>query len=110
MWQELDKDVYVRLSSEEGSPYILSISAVALRGEVLLHMANDKGLIIGTGSACSSNAKTRYSKVILACGHDEKTADGVLRISFSPETTEEDVIQAVKILNEIGRDLKKRMN
>ena len=72
-------------------------------------MANDKGLIVGTGSACSSNAKTRYSKVILACGYDEKTADGVLRISFSPQTTEEEVHQAATILNEVGRDLKIRM-
>lgn len=109
LWTLLDKEVYSRLSLENGSPYILTISAVGLRGEILLHMANDKGLIVGTGSACSSNAKTRYSKVILACGYDEKTADGVLRISFSPETTEIEMEQAAAILNEIGNDLKKRM-
>ncbi len=109
LWSGLDKAVYTRLSPEENTPYILSISAEGLRGEVLLHMANDKGLLIGTGSACSSNAKTRYSKVILACGYDEKIADGVLRISFSPQTTAAEVEQAVEILNEIGRDLKKRM-
>ena len=109
LWSALDKDVYTRLSTENGTPYILSVSAVGLRGEVLLHMANDKGLIIGTGSACSSNAKNRYSKVILACGYDEKTADGVLRLSFSPSTTEEDIERAAQILNEIGNDLKKRM-
>lgn len=109
LWEGLDKDVYVRLSSQEGTPYILSISAVGLRGEVLLHMLNDKGLIVGTGSACSSNAKTRYSKVVLACGFDEKTADGVLRLSFSPQTTEEEIEQAITILNETGRELKHRM-
>ena len=109
LWAALDKEVYVRLSSENGTPYILSVAAVGLRGEVLLHMANDKGLIIGTGSACSSNAKTRYSKVILACGYDEKTADGVLRLSFSPETTESEIERAAAILNEIGRDLHTRM-
>ena len=109
LWAALDKEVYIRLSLESGTPYILTISAVGLRGEILLHMADDKGLIVGTGSACSSNAKTRYSKVILACGYDEKTADGVLRISFSPETTETEIESAAKILNEIGRDLKKRM-
>ncbi len=109
LWQGLDKEIFVRLSLEEGTPYILTVSAVGLRGEVLLHVANDEGLIIGTGSACSSNAKTRYSKVILACGHDEKIADGVLRLSFSPETTEEEVECAVEILNRIARDLKKRM-
>ena len=109
LWNGLNKEIFLRISSEDSSPYILSISAKGLRGEVLLHMANDKGLIIGTGSACSSNAKTRYSKVILACGYDEQTADGVLRISFSPETTENEIDAAIDILNEIGRDLTKRM-
>ena len=109
LWQGLDKEIYLRLSGEECSPYILSVSAIGLRGEVLLHMANDRGLIIGTGSACSSNAKTRYSKVILACGYDEKTADGVLRLSFSPKTTEDEIDQAIAILNAIGEELKQRM-
>ena len=109
LWSALDKDVYTRLSSENGTPYILSIAAIGLRGEVLLHMADDKGLIVGTGSACSSNAKNRYSKVILACGYDEKTADGVLRISFSKDTTEEEIAQAAQILNAIGQELKQRM-
>ncbi|MBE7078289.1 MAG: cysteine desulfurase [Clostridiales bacterium] len=109
VWAGLDKDIFLRISDENTSPYILSVAAVGLRGEILLHMANDKGLIIGTGSACSSNAKTRYSRVILACGYDEKTADGVLRISFSPETTEEEIESAVGILNEVANDLKNRM-
>ncbi|MBO5737267.1 MAG: cysteine desulfurase [Clostridia bacterium] len=109
LWSMLDKDIFTRLSSEEGTPYILSVAACGLRGEILLHMANDKGLIIGTGSACSSNAKNRYSKVILACGYDEKTADGVLRLSFSPQTTEEDVIAAAEILNDVGNELARKM-
>jgi cysteine desulfurase len=105
----LDKSVFKILSGENSSPYVLSVSAVGLRGEILLHMANDRGLIIGTGSACSSNAKNRYSRVILACGHDEKVADGVLRISFSPLTTKEEVDEALRILNEIGKELQTRM-
>ncbi len=109
LWSYLDKDVYTRLSVKNGTPYILSVSAVGLRGEVLLHMAEDKGLIIGTGSACSSNAKKHYSRVILACGYDERTADGVLRLSFSSQTTKEEIEESAKILNEIGRDLQRRM-
>lgn len=109
LWQGLNKELFTRLSSENGTPYILSVSAVGLRGEILLHMANDRGLIVGTGSACSSNAKTRYSKVVLACGYNEKTADGVLRLSFSPQTTEEEIEEAIVILNEITHELKNRM-
>ena len=106
----LEKSVYQVLSGENSSPYILSVSAKGLRGEILLHMANDKGVIVGTGSACSSNAKNRYSRVILACGQDEKTADGVIRISFSPQTTEVEIEKAVAVLNEVGVELKGRMS
>ncbi|MBQ7912284.1 MAG: cysteine desulfurase [Clostridia bacterium] len=109
LWDGLDKEVYIRLSPLDGTPYILTVSAVGLRGAVLQQMADDKGVLIGTGSACSSNNKLRYSKVVLGCGYDEKTADGVLRISFSKETTEEEIQTAIAVLNEIGRDLKKRM-
>lgn len=109
LYERLDKEVYTRLSPIEGTPYVLTVSAVGLRGEVLLHMANDRGLLIGTGSACSSNAKARYSRVVLSCGWNEKIADGVLRLSFSENTTEEEIEKAAQILNEIGRDLKRRM-
>lgn len=109
LWDLLDKEVYTRLSSEDGTPYIISVSAVGLRGEILQHMADDKGLMVGTGSACSSNSKLRYSKVVLACGYDEKTADGVLRLSFSSQTTEGEIERAAEILNAVGQELKKRM-
>lgn len=110
LWNLLDKNIFIRLSSTESSPYILNVSATGLRGEILLHMADDKGLIVGTGSACSSNAKNRYSRVILACGFDEKTADGVLRLSFSEKTTEQEASRAAEMLNESARELKSRMN
>jgi cysteine desulfurase len=105
----LHQEWFDRITPQEASPYVFGVSAKHLRGEILLHMAEDRGLLIGTGSACSSHAKNRYSKVILACGHDEKTADGVLRISFSPNSTEAEVVEAAAILNEIGQDLSKRM-
>lgn len=108
LWNALDKDIFVRISPEEGSPYILSVSAPGLRGEVLLHMADDRGLVVGTGSACSSNAKHRYSRVILACGADERTADGVLRLSFSPQTTAEERAATADILNAAARELKEK--
>ena len=87
----------------------MTVSAAGLRGEILLHMANDAGIIIGTGSACSSNAKSRYSKIALACGYDEKTADGVLRISVSKDTQKEEILRAIEVLNVTASDLKNRM-
>lgn len=109
-WPLLDKDIFLRISSEASSPYILSVSAVGLRGEILLHKVNDEGLIIGTGSACSSNVKHRYSRVVLACGYKEAVADGVLRLSFSGETSAEKLREAAAILNRAARDAKEKMN
>lgn len=108
-WQLLDKSVYTRLSVETGTPYILTISAKGLRGAILQQMADDRGVLVGTGSACSSNSKLRFSKIALACNYDKETADGVLRISFCKQTTEQEIKTAASILNEIGKDLKIRM-
>ena len=108
LWSALDPGIFARISSKDGTPYILTVSARGLRGEILLHLADDRGLIIGTGSACSSNEKSRYSHVVLACGYDKITADGVLRLSFSPATTKEETERAAQILNACARELLER--
>ena len=107
LWSALDPGIFARLSPKDGTPYILTVSARGLRGEILLHLAGDRGLI-GTGSACSSNEKSRYSHVVLACGYDKITADGVLRLSFSPATTKEETERAAQILNACARELLER--
>lgn len=58
LWESLDKDIFVRISSADASPYILSISAPGLRGEVLLHMADDRGLVVGTAPPVRRMPKT----------------------------------------------------
>lgn len=92
-----------------GSPYILSLAVRGLRGETILHEANDRGLVIGTGSACSSNEKKRYSRVLTACGYDNITLDGVLRISFSYRNKSEEIAEAARILNEVVKHRKEMM-
>lgn len=103
----LNKDVFKIISGENSSPYILCVSAVGLRGEVLMHMLESQEIIVGNGSACSS--KNRYSRVIKACGYDDKTADGIVRISFSSENTLEEAKEFVEKFNEDGIRLKGMM-
>ncbi len=109
LWQKLDKSLFSRISSEEASPYILTVVADGVRGETILHEADDCGLIIGTGSACASNEKNRYSRTILACGIDKTAADGILRISFSSENTVKEAETAAEILNKIVANRKNIM-
>lgn len=105
----LDKTLFKIISAPNGSPYILTVSAVGLRGETIMHEADDNGLIIGTGSACSSNANKRFSRVILACGYEESIADGILRLSFSSDNTEDEARKSVEILNRIVKHRKEVM-
>ena len=103
----LDKNIFKIISGQNSSPYILTVSAVGMRGEVIMHAMEEKGLIVGNGSACSS--KNRYSRVIEACGYSNDVLDGVIRISFSTESTLEDAKIAVEILNQTANTLKRIM-
>ncbi len=85
------------ISSEKGSPYILSLSAEGLKGEVVMHALETEGIIVGNGSACSSRA--RFSRVLEACGYNEKVLDGVIRVSFSSENTMEEIKVFTENLN-----------
>ncbi len=100
-------DRFVRISPQDGSPYLLTVAARGLRGEILQRMLEERGVIVGTGSACSS--KKPYSRVIEACGYGKDVLGGVIRISFSPSTTEEEIGRAADALNDAARELGERI-
>ena len=64
LWELLDKQLFERISPEYGSPYILTVAARGVAGKPSCTCATTGGLIIGTGSACSSNAAKKYSRVM----------------------------------------------
>ncbi|PWM70893.1 MAG: cysteine desulfurase NifS [Bacillota bacterium] len=103
--EALDPRLFDFISDETCSPYILCVSAKGVKGEVILHMLEEFGVIVGNGSACSS--KNRFSRVIEACGY--KNNDGVIRLSFNPYLTEEEVDFAAEKLNECAAKLAKVM-
>lgn len=105
--QSLDKELFTIISGDNSSPYILTVSAKGIRGEVLMHSLETEGIIVGNGSACSS--KNRFSRIIEACGYKEDVLDGVIRISFSTETTLDEIKKAVEILNTTTQKLKRIM-
>lgn len=73
---------------------ILSFSVPNTRGEVLLHLLEDKGIIIGTGSACS--AQKAHTRIPIALGLSKEYFDGMLRISIDNSTTFEEIELFVK--------------
>lgn len=102
----LDKVEEVKVNGDiEGSPYILSISFNRVRGEVLLHSLEGKGIYVSTGSACSSHKKEKQY-VLKAIGLLEEYKEGTIRISFSEEITPEDVNNAVDVIAETVKGLR----
>lgn len=108
LWKLLEKPLFERISPENGSPYFLCVSATSLRGEVLQRMLWDAGVVLGTGSACSS--KKPHSRIIEACGYSAKTLDGVLRVSFAPDTTKEEIERCALEMNRAAREMKERLS
>ncbi len=88
-----------------GSPYILNISFNRVRGEVLLHSLEAKGIFVSTGSACSSHKKEKQY-VLKAIGLAEEYKEGTIRISFSKDITKNDVNTAVAAIAEIVPSLR----
>lgn len=82
---------------ENFSPYILSVSFIGVRAEVLLHLLEEAGIFVSTGSACSSK-DTKDSHVLKSIGLRDKEIKGTIRFSFSEKTTKEEVDYTIGIL------------
>ena len=70
------------------APHILAISLVGYPSANVVTELGAQGICISAGSACH---RGQLSHVYRALGLDKKTAAGVLRVSFDPETTETDI-------------------
>ncbi|MGL5347709.1 MAG: cysteine desulfurase family protein [Peptostreptococcaceae bacterium] len=91
-------------SQDDGVCHILNISFRGIKGEVLLHYLEQKQVYISTGSACSS--KKKGSHVLNAMGLTPDEIEGAIRFSLSDLTTEEEILEAVKIVKESVDDLR----
>jgi len=91
-------------SPENSSEFILSISILDIRAEVLLHYLETEEIYISTASACTSNG-THHSSTLKEIGMSPKYIEGTIRICTSKDTTREDIDVFVeklcKYVNEI---------
>jgi cysteine desulfurase len=78
---------------------------IAVEGESLNLMLDEKGVAAATGSACSSK-KLQASHVLLAIGLDPAEAYGSLRLSLGRTSTKEDVMYVTDALPKIVKNLR----
>ncbi|MBQ4542886.1 MAG: aminotransferase class V-fold PLP-dependent enzyme, partial [Clostridia bacterium] len=76
-------------SSDNASKYILNLSVLGFKSETLLHLLEQNGIYVSSGSACSSN-KPQLSHVLLAMGLDKDTVESSIRLSFGNDNTIEE--------------------
>ncbi len=79
----------------ESAPHILYASFAPVRAETLVHALAEDGIMMGTGSACSSR-KHKRSEVLTAMGVPAQAIDSSIRLSFSIANTTEEVIYAAE--------------
>jgi cysteine desulfurase len=68
-------------SSISASPFILNFSLSGYEGAVLMRMLGERGIIVGTGSACTAESRLP-SRILTSMGLSKKAAFGALRLSF----------------------------
>lgn len=96
-------------SPQNASPYILNYSFGGIRGETLVHLLENKGVIVGTGSACSSK-KGSLNRTLEAMGRTKEQNEGSIRISFSPYNTIKEIKMACEVILEEYKELRKRLS
>lgn len=84
---------------EDAAPHIANFSFPGIRGEVLLHALEERGVYVSTGSACTSR-KPEPSHVLKALGLPKEALESSIRVSLSWMTTEEEIDRAVAAFHE----------
>ena len=77
------------------APHILMVSLVGYPSANVVTDLGSQGICLSAGSACH---RGKLSHVVTALGLDKRTANGVLRVSFGPETTKEEIDALVSAL------------
>lgn len=91
------------VSPGSASPFIMCISFLGYEGAVLMRMLAERGVVVGTGSACSAES-SETSHVLRAMGISEEVARGALRVSFGFVNESDDVDRLLHALDEVIND------
>lgn len=93
--------------SDDGAPHILNVSFKNIRGEVLVHFLEMKGVYVSTGSACSSRSKS--NRILEAIQLDPDYVDGTIRISLGHFNNEDEVEYVVESIKQSVEEIRKIM-
>lgn len=87
----------LQLISDGTAPHVLSVSLVGWPSQNIVNDLSGQGICISAGSACHQG---KPSHVIATLKLPKKVSGGVIRLSFGPETTKEEIDSCVAALKQ----------
>ncbi len=90
--------LWIESQSSSQYPGVIGLCIPGLEGQLVMLALNAQNMYISTGSACDTTAAAG-TKAAMAMGMTLEEARQFFRISFGPETTEEEVIQLGRVLS-----------
>lgn len=91
-------DAYINgAAAKDRLPGIINLTFPGTESDTLLLLLDAEGIACSTGAACSAGVQ-RPSHVLLAMGHDDRSARSSLRFSLGWTTTGEDIDQVLGVL------------
>lgn len=92
-----DKIEHVHVNSDvvNGSPYILNLSFLGVKGEVLLHTLEASGIYVSTGTACSNKNQHNVLRYMV---DNKDIYTSSIRFSFSYNNTINEIDKCIEVL------------
>lgn len=91
-------------SMSNGTPHVINISFVGVKGEVIVNAMATRGIMISTTSACSSK-RAKFNEALTAIGIDDEAIEGSVRISLSKDNTIEDINGFKEAFKEVYKEV-----
>lgn len=97
------EDVVLNGSKNKSSNYLLNLSFIGVRGEVLLHALSELDIYVSTGTSCNSTG----TGMLQTYGYDKERILGSVRFGLSRLNTVEEAKITVEEIKKIVKTLRK---
>jgi cysteine desulfurase len=91
-------DIHLTVNEEDSAPHIIHCCFAHIDGKSLVTRMSNQGISLSNGSACSSG-NASLSHVVQALNLPNKYKKGATRISFSNNTSKQNIDHLIKILH-----------
>lgn len=98
------EDVHINSDEVNGSPYILNLSFLGVKGEVLLHTLEQSGIYVSTGTACSNKNQHNVLRHMI---NDKDIHTSSIRFSFSHNNTIDEIDKCIEVLQKSVEKLRR---